>query len=116
MNNFTKLRAYLNRIAEVAEEDSSSAVSLGVTPAVQEAIKELDRLEQQIELKNEKREQLVVEAISDLSRLINLLEAALYDEGEFIENLKIKLVGNAGRSMELAIGVRSLLGKAIAEE
>jgi hypothetical protein len=47
MADFTKLRAYLNRIVEVAEEDRSSVVSLGVVPAAQEAIREVDQLEQQ---------------------------------------------------------------------
>jgi hypothetical protein len=47
MTDFTKLRAYLKRITEVAEEDSNSVVSLGIIPAVREAIQELDRLEQE---------------------------------------------------------------------
>jgi hypothetical protein len=47
MTDFKKLRAYLNRIAEVAEEDSNSVISLGIIPAVREAIQELDRLEQE---------------------------------------------------------------------
>lgn len=42
--DFAPLRAYLNRIKEVAQEDSYSVVSLGVTPAVEKAILELDRL------------------------------------------------------------------------
>ena len=43
MPDFTRLRAYLMRIIEVAQEDSSSVVSLGVNPAARLALEELEK-------------------------------------------------------------------------
>jgi hypothetical protein len=45
MTNYTKLKAYLNRILEIAQEDSSSEISLGVIPAARSALNELDSLD-----------------------------------------------------------------------
>jgi hypothetical protein len=47
MADFAKLRVYLSMIREAEEKGSMTVVSLGVASAVQEAIKELDRLDQE---------------------------------------------------------------------
>jgi len=62
----------------------------------------------------EKREEMVAEAISNLNRLIGLLEAAAYDGDGGADIAKICC--NVGRSMEIAIAVRNLLGQTISDD